>query len=141
MNLLLETLYKQQTRFLEPDLEQLFAVVRNRITQRSLLVLFTNYETRKVCNAICSFFKRLAHYHLLVVVFFENTELATLMETKAKTTEDIYIQTISQKYAMEKKTMVKELHQLGIIAVLSTPQNLTINTLNKYLELKNRQSI
>lgn len=37
--------------------------------------------------------------------------------------------------------MVKELQQLGIIAVLSTPQNLTVNTLNKYLELKNRQSI
>ena len=141
LNLLLESLYQQKTRFLEPDLEQLFAVVRNRITQRSLLVLFTNYETGESLQRDLPFFKRLSHYHLLVVVFFENTELVTLMESKAKTTEDIYIKTIAQKYALEKKAMVKELHQLGIIAVLSTPQNLTINTLNKYLELKNRQSI
>lgn len=141
LNLLLETLYKQKTRFLEPDLEQLFAVVRNRITQRSLLVLFTNYETVESLQRDLSFFKRLSHYHLLVVVLFENTELATLMESKAKTTEDIYIKTIAQKFALDKKAMVKELHQLGIIAVLSTPQNLTVNTLNKYLELKNRHSI
>ena len=141
LNSIMEALYQQQTRFLEPDLEQLFSTVRNRITQRSLLVLFTNYETMESLQRDLPFYKRLAHYHLLMVVFFENTELKTLTESKAKKIEDIYIKTIAQKYAMEKKLMVKELQQLGIIAVLSTPQNLTVNTLNKYLEVKNRQSI
>jgi uncharacterized protein (DUF58 family) len=45
MNLILEALYRQQTRFLEPDYEKLFSVIRNRITNRSLLVLFTNFES------------------------------------------------------------------------------------------------
>ena len=48
MNLLLEQLYKQQTNFLEPDLEKLFSVIRNRITQRGLIIFFTNYESLKV---------------------------------------------------------------------------------------------
>ena len=85
--------------------------------------------------------KRLAHYHLLMVVFFDNTELKTLTETKASTVEDIYIKTIAEKYRYEKHLIVKELQKNGIVAVLSTPQNLTINALNKYLELKTRQSI
>ena len=141
LNVILDALYQQQTRFLEPDLEKLFSVVRNRITQRSLLVLFTNFETVESLQRDLPMLKRLAHYHLLMVVFFENTEIQTLIEKKAETTEEIYIKTIAQKYQYEKKRMVKELHQHGIIAVLTPPQNLTVNALNKYLELKNRQSI
>jgi hypothetical protein len=76
-----------------------------------------------------------------MVVFFENTELKELTETKAETTEDIYIKTIAEKYRYEKQLIAKELQKHGIIAVLSTPQRLTINSLNKYLELKNKQSI
>jgi uncharacterized protein (DUF58 family) len=37
INHILEALYKQKTNFMEPDFEQLFSVVRNRITHRSLL--------------------------------------------------------------------------------------------------------
>jgi hypothetical protein len=67
--------------------------------------------------------------------------LKTLLEEDAQTTEDIYIKTIAEKYRHEKRLMVRELHKHGIIAVLTTPQLLTVNTLNKYLELKNRRSI
>ena len=87
------------------------------------------------------YLKRLAHYHLLMVVFFENIELKALTESRAATTEDIYIKTIADKYRHEKRLIAKELQAQGIISVLTTPQMLTINTINKYLELKNRQSI
>jgi hypothetical protein len=64
-----------------------------------------------------------------------------LVETKASTTEDIYIKTIAEKYLFEKKLIAKELQKYGIITVLTAPQKLTINSLNKYLEIKNRQSL
>ena len=138
---ILETLYKQQTNFLEPDFEKLFSVVRNRITQRSLLILFTNFESFESLERELPSLKKLAHYHLLMVVFFENTELKELTELKATGTEDIYIKTIAEKYRYEKQLIAKELQKHGIISVLSTPQRLTVNSLNKYLELKNKQSI
>lgn len=141
INNILEALYKQQTNFLEPDFEKLFSVVRNRITQRSLLVLFTNFESFESLERELPSLKKLAHYHLLMVVFFENTELKELTESKATTTEDIYIKTIAEKYRYEKQLIAKELKKHGIISVLSPPQRLTINSLNKYLELKNKQSI
>jgi uncharacterized protein (DUF58 family) len=141
INNILETLYKQQTNFLEPDFERLFSVVRNRITQRSLIILFTNFESIESLERELPSLKRLAHYHLLVVVFFDNTELKELAESQAKTTEDIYIKTIAEKYRYEKQLIARELQKHGIISVLSTPQKLTINSLNKYLELKNNQSI
>jgi uncharacterized protein (DUF58 family) len=141
MNGVLESLYKQQTRFLEPDYEKLFSVIRNRITNRSLLVLFTNFESLEGLQRELPALKKIARYHLLLVVFFENTELKSLVEKKASTLEDIYIKTIAEKFAFEKRLMVKELHMNGIPSILTTPENLTVNTVNKYLELKTRMSI
>jgi len=38
----------------------------------------------------------------------------------------------------EKKSIVKELKKYGIQSVLTKPENLTGDTINKYLELKSR---
>ena len=141
MNQVLETLYRQETKFLEPDLEKLFSVIRNRISTRSLLVLFTNYESMESLQREMPALKKIARYHLLIVVFFENTALRSMVEKKAGSLEEIYIKTIADKFTYEKKLMVKELHKNGIISILTSPENLTVNTVNKYLELKTRMSI
>lgn len=141
MSHLLETLYRQETRFLEADFEKLFSVIRHRITNRSLLILFTNFESQESLERELPALKRIARYHLLLVVFFENTELKVLMDKKVAKLEDIYIKTIAEKFAFEKKLMVKELHKNGILSILTTPENLTVSTVNKYLELKKRMSI
>jgi uncharacterized protein (DUF58 family) len=141
MNLILETLYRQNTRFLESDFEKLFSVIRNRVTNRGLLVLFTNFESPESLQREIPALKKIARYHLLLVVFFENTELKNLMDRPAKKIEDIYIKTIAEKFAYEKRLMVKELHKHGILSILTAPENLTVNTINKYLELKTRLSI
>lgn len=141
INLLLETLYRQQTNFGESDFEKLFSVIRTRVTNRSLLVLFTNFESVESLQREMPALKKMARYHLLLVVFFENSELKTLVEAKAVTMEDIYIKTIAEKFSFEKRLMVKELHKNGIQSILTTPENLTVNTINKYLELKMRMSI
>lgn len=141
MNLVLETLYRQKTEFLEADFEKLFSLIRNRVTNRSLLVLFTNFESVESLQREMPALKKMAKYHLLLVVFFENTELNSVLDKKAVTLEDIYIKTIAEKFMYEKKLMVKELQKNGILTILSSPEHLTVNTINKYLELKTRMSI
>ncbi|RYY60850.1 MAG: DUF58 domain-containing protein, partial [Chitinophagaceae bacterium] len=106
MNIILETLYRQKTNYLESDFEKLFSTIRNRVTNRGLVVLFTNFESMESLNREMPALKRIARYHLLLVVFFENTELKTLRESKATTIEDIYIKTIAEKFAFEKRLMV-----------------------------------
>lgn len=141
MELILESLYRQQTHFSEPDFEALYAQVRARIKNRSLLVLFTNFESIHGFQRQLPYLKQIAKHHLLLVIFFENTELKVLREQSATTLEDIYIKTIADKFAFEKRLIVKELQQQGILAVLSPPKELTVNAINKYIELKARQAI
>lgn len=138
---ILEVLYRQKTRFLESDYEALYANIRQHIRQRSLLLLFTNFETVNALHRQLPYLRRLAKEHLLIVVFFENTELTGLLRNPASTTEEIYQKTIAEKFYYEKKQIVKELQQYGIQAILTAPQNLTADTVNKYLELKARGMI
>lgn len=133
---ILENLYRQETDFSESNYEALYANIRKRITQRSLLLLFTNFEGVSSMQRQLKFFTRLAKNHLLVVIFFENTELETMLLEKAKSVEEIYIKTIAEKLLHEKRQIVKELNQHGIHAIFSKPQNLTVDTINKYLALK-----
>ena len=141
MGTILETLYNQQTKFLESDFEKLYAHVRTRISQRSLIVLFTNFESLSGLQRQLPYIRHIARNHLVLVVFFENTELRQLTDEKANDIETLYTKTIAEKFVYEKRLIVKELQQHGIFTILTAPQNLTVNTVNKYLELKARQAI
>nr|WP_221452844.1 DUF58 domain-containing protein [Mucilaginibacter sp. FT3.2] len=141
LNKILEVLYKERTRYLETNMELLYSTVRTVIKQRSLVVFFTNYESMNALNRQLPYLKRIAKFHLLLVVFFENTELKTLSEQPATDLEGVYIKTIAEKFAYDKKLIVKELAKYGIQSILSAPQSLTVNTINKYLEIKARQKI
>ncbi|MEO7801230.1 MAG: DUF58 domain-containing protein [Ginsengibacter sp.] len=138
---ILEVLYNQKTDFLESDFEKLYTQVRSRIKQRSLLILYTNFESLSGLKRQLDYLRSLASHHLLLVVFFENIELKVLTNQNAGNLEDVYIKTIAQKFAFEKKLIVKELMKYGILTLLTTPQRLTIDSLNKYLELKARQAL
>ena len=141
MNSILEALYKQTTRFLESDYEKLYALIRTRITQRSLLVLFTNFESMAGLERQIPYLRAMAQSHLLLVVFFENTALRQMTDAPVKNLQGLYQKTIAEKFVYEKRLMVKELRKHGIFTILTAPQDLTINTVNKYLELKSRQAI
>ncbi|WP_295668468.1 DUF58 domain-containing protein [uncultured Mucilaginibacter sp.] len=141
INKILEVLYKEKTRYLETNMELLYSTIRNVIKQRSLVVFFTNYESISSLQRQLPYLKRIAKFHLLLVVFFENTELKKLSEKPADDVEGIYIKTIAEKFAYDKKLIVKELAKNNIQSILSTPQNLTVNTINRYLEIKAKQRI
>jgi hypothetical protein len=84
------------------------------------------------------YLQAIAKKHVLVVIFFENTELKTLTNSEAKSLSEIVDQTIAQQFELDKKLMVRELQQRGIQTILTAPEDLTVNTINKYLEIKAR---
>jgi len=137
---ILQQLYNQETAYLESDYEMLYLQLRSRVKQRSLLILFTNFESLSGLKRQLPYLRSIAKYHLLLVVFFENTELTQLAGTTATDLEQVYVKTIAEKFAYEKRLIVKELLKHGILSILSSPEQLTVNAINKYLELKARQA-
>lgn len=136
-----EVLYNQKTAFLETDFSVLYNRIRRTISQRSLLLLFTNFESIHALHRQLPYLINLARTHLLVVIFFENTELKDLIEQPVEDFKGIYYKAIAERFSYEKKLIAKELQKHGIQSILTPPEKLTINTINKYLELKARNLI
>ncbi len=135
---ILQALYREKERPLESNYELLFQATCKLITGRSLVLLYTNFESSYALDRVMPILRRINNMHLLVVIFFENTEIREFARRPAETIEDIYKQTTAQQFLAEKAQMVSKLKQFGIQAVLTRPEDLSINTINKYLELKAR---
>ena len=135
---IIEILYRQKTRFLEANFELLFQGVRSLVKGRSLLMLYTNIDSEYSLKRNLPLLKKINQQHVLVVIFFENTEVEKLVDTEPKNVRDIYLKTFAEKHKMDKKRIALELRKHNIQTVLTTPESLSIDTINKYLELKAR---
>lgn len=138
LNLLLESLYNIDTRFKDSDFGLLYTHINRRLPQRSLLLLYTNFEHLSALHRQMPYLLALARKHLLVVIFFENTELEKFISSPAEKIPDIFNQTIAEQFSYDKRLMARELQKHGIQTILTPPEDLTVNTINKYLEIKKR---
>jgi uncharacterized protein (DUF58 family) len=138
MQKILENLYNIKTDFFESDYSRLYVDIKKNINQRSLIILYTNFETMEGLHRQLPYLKGIAKNHLLVVVFFNNTELNEIIIKKTETIQEVYDKVIAEKFAFEKRLIVNELKKYGIYSVLTQPENLTLDTINKYLEIKAR---
>ena len=84
------------------------------------------------------YLKGLAKNNVLVVIFFQNSEIEEVIHSPSEHQMDYYYKSVSEKLSYQKKQMVKELNKHGIQSVLTDPQRLTVDSINKYLEIKAR---
>ncbi|WP_431158523.1 DUF58 domain-containing protein [Winogradskyella poriferorum] len=138
LNRILEALYNINTNFSDSDFGHLYAQLKRKVTHRSLILLYTNFEHLSALKRQMPYLQAISKKHMLVVVLFENTELDNIIKLNAEDLQSIYHKTIAEKFAYEKRLMVKELQKHGIQSILTPPEKLTINTINKYLEIKAR---
>jgi uncharacterized protein (DUF58 family) len=133
-----ESLYNIRTDFFESDFNRLYQDIKYSVNQRSLVLLFTNFETLDALNRQMKYLRGIAKNHLLVVVFFKNSELQTLLHKNPESIQEIYDEVIAEKFEFEKKLIIQELRKYGIYSVYTLPENLNVEVINKYLEIKAR---
>ena len=150
MQTLQEALYAEHTAFGETDYSALLAGLSRHVTRRSLLILYTSFTSMAALRRQLSYLRQLAMRHRLLVVFFEDEELRDFVQGTSLhpspvtlhpspiTTEQTYQRVIAEKFAYEQRLIVHTLRQYGIQSLLTTPQNLSVDVINKYLEIKSR---
>ena len=134
-----EALYNVETNFYESDFSRLYVDLKMKVTRRSLILLFTNFETVDALHRQMAYLRGIARNHLLVVVFFKNSEIMKITNGQSnEKLQDVYDEIIAEKFEYEKKLIRQELQKYGIHSVYTLPENLSISVINKYLEVKAR---
>ncbi len=137
---ILESLYSVQTNFMESDFGKLYKTIKHKITQRGLIILFTNFESMDALHRQLPYLLGINKSHLLLVVFFRNSELEDFISHPPEK-ENAYEAAIVEKFIYEKQQIVLELNKYGIQTLLTRPEDLNVNSINKYLEIKSKGMI
>lgn len=134
-------LYQIETNFKETDFVILYKFSRVNIKQRSLFVIFTNFDTTQAMYRQLPYLKALSRHHLLLLVMYENTELMADVQVASKDLREVYTKTIEKQLLDQSRLISKELTMNGINSVFISPNNLNIKVINKVIELKRMQMI
>ena len=138
MQRILEALYGLQTTFGESDYSILCPNVDRLVGRRSFFVLYTNFTDFSSLERQLPYLRLLNQRHRLLVVFFEDVELRDYMASPIQGVEDCYQHVIAGKLAYERRLIINTLKQNGIFGLLSSPQNLSVDVINRYVEMKSR---
>ncbi|MEO1434769.1 MAG: DUF58 domain-containing protein, partial [Bacteroidota bacterium] len=138
---IMQALYNEKEQPLDANFELLFRSSQNVIKHRSLIFLYTNFESMYAMERQLPILRKLNARHLLVVVFFTNSEVQDYWKEPSEDLEEVYLRTVAQNAVAEKEQIVYKLRRYGIQSILTRPEDLSINTVNKYLELKSRGMI
>lgn len=141
MERLIEALYSQQTQFVESDFDDMLATVNKKLAKRSLLVVYTSFSTVSSMRRQLPCLVQLNRRHRVLVVFFVDNELREFIAGKPHTTEEYYQHVTVEKMLHDQHLIVSQLRQQGIQSLLTTPQNLSVDVVNRYMEMKEQQAI
>ena len=138
MQTILDSLYSQQTTFGETDFSALLDAVNRHVTKRSLMIVYTNFSGVVAMRRQLPYLLQLARRHRVLVVYFEDAEQKEYVATRSLTTEEHYQHVVAEKFMAEQRRVSTMLSRHGILNLLTTPENLSPDIVNKYLELKER---
>ncbi len=131
-----ESLYHQTTAFKESNFEMLYYTIRKFISRRSVILFITNFEHESDLDRSLSYLRAINKSHLLVVISFINSELEETAGLTCQATSDIYFKTIAEKMAIDKEKIMQKLNANQIQTILTKPEDLSLQVINKYLEIK-----
>jgi len=133
-----DNLYNITTAFEESEFGNLYAFARKHIHKRALIFLYSNFETIAALNRQMPYLRMLNQSHIVVVIVFKNTELIDMAKEPAKKMIAIYSKIIAEKFVYEKQLLIQELTRNGLQTIYTAPEELSIQAINKYLEIKAR---
>ena len=138
MSRIQEALYSQQTAFAESDYSILYQNVNKYAANRGLMLIFTNFDSVTAMQRQLRYLSKMAKRHSILVIFFEDVELEELINKQPEDKEQVYQLVIAEKLEYEKRLIISKLRKHNILSLLTHPNHLTVDVINKYLEIKAR---
>ena len=141
MQNIIENLYHQQTTFGEPDYSSLLTQVNRFVSKRSFIVLFTSFAGMNDLNRSLPYLKQMNKRNRLLIVFFEDVELSNFIASPTADEQDYFQHVAAERYQYERRLIANTLRQNGIYSMITTPDQLIVNVVNRYLEMKSRNQL
>jgi len=135
---IIEALYAAQPSLVEPDYPAAYEYLMARKIRRALVVTFTDlidpFASRELLQASAA----LRRHHNALCVTINNHDVMDLAGIMPQHSEELYQKAMAQRMLAQRASALEGLRQRGV-GILDVPaEQLTVATVNRYLDLKSR---
>ncbi|HET6323925.1 MAG TPA: DUF58 domain-containing protein [Planctomycetaceae bacterium] len=134
----METLYAQYPRLVEPDFETVLTLVSRRVRRRSLVVLFTDVTVIEAARRMLAYVQMLNRRHLCLVVTIADESLQSQELLEPQTADDLYRVGVASQLMLERAELLERLRRSGAEIVDTPADQIAARTIVRYLDLKRR---
>jgi len=139
-NEMMEALYHIMDSEMSSDYVGAFIHLLGVQKQRSIVFIFTDFETSEEARELTEAVSILARKHVPVVILCVNESLEKISKGSAKDVRRVFNEAMAESLLDERKTLVRSLNLRGAICIETYAENFAIDTVNQYLVLKDRFS-
>ncbi len=117
------------------------AELASRLTRRSLVIVLTDFVDTVTAEIMIENAQRLASRHLVVFVTLRDPSIAEMIGAPPRELSDMYRSVVAGDFAREREVVLGRLRRLGIHCIDVPPERVSVDLLNRYLDVKRRELI
>ncbi|BDI32872.1 hypothetical protein CCAX7_49230 [Capsulimonas corticalis] len=138
---IMERLYNLEARLVETDYQAAFQELATRWRRRSLIVLFSDLVDPDSSSQILNAVSILEERHRVVCVTVSDPNIIAAAAAVPEESHQVYTKAVATQVLHERRQAIQALKRRGVWTVDSTPENLSADLINRYLELKAKSLI
>jgi uncharacterized protein (DUF58 family) len=132
----LQALYSVQPALCHVNYREAFAHLTARHPKRALTLVFTDLLDAVVSREFVTAASLLRRFHLPVTMAVADVPLQNLAARKPTNQSDLYDVLVARDLLAGRAELLKSLERQGVMVLDTVPERLTIDAVNRYLELK-----
>jgi uncharacterized protein (DUF58 family) len=137
----LELLYGVEARLCHVDYRSALEQIAIRCKRRSLVIFFTDLVDEDTSADLLTYMRLLRPVHLPLCVTLQDQQVVGASQRPCETPAQMYERTVALDLLTERRRILESLHKLGAVVLDSAPEHLSVDVVNRYLELKYRQAL
>ena len=117
------------------------AELATRLRRRSLVILLTDFVDTITAELMLENVHRLARRHVVVFVTLRDPSLTALEAREPRSLSDLHRSVVAGDFVRERKVVIQRLERMGVYCIDAPPEAISMNLLNRYLDIKRRELI
>lgn len=138
INRLMEELYSLEPQMIEPSYKRAFNFFGLNCKRRSLAVILTDLVDRDASAELLAHTSQLIPRHLPLIITIGDTDLREMVRTEPAESGDVYRQAVAEEILRQREEALMRIRHAGGLALDVPAGRLSLELVNKYLEVKER---
>jgi uncharacterized protein (DUF58 family) len=138
---IIEALYRAQPTLVEPDYMAAYEYLIARKVRRALVVTFTDLIDAEASRELLLAGGALRRHHNPLCVTINNRDVIEMAGVLPERAEQMYSKAMAMKMLQSRARALEELRQRGVGILDVEARQLTVATVNRYLDLKARAAL